>query len=166
MKRGFTLIELLVVVLIIGILAAAAFPWYALAVEKSRVSTALPSFKSIREAQHRYNMSTGKDTYDLDFLDVSIPYASRSESSSSTPGFIYNVDNAVKRFKVSRGGIYWSPGRGYIIDFYGRSTPVDGYTAICYPSARNSLGERVCKSFGEATGRMSSANTPVYGFLE
>lgn len=62
MKQGFTLIELLVVVLIIGILAAVAWPNYQVAVERTRITKALPWLRSIRDAQMRYQMATSKET--------------------------------------------------------------------------------------------------------
>lgn len=59
-SRGFTLIELLVVVLIIGILAALAFPQYQVAIEKSRASEALINLKSLVNSVKLYYLSHGQ----------------------------------------------------------------------------------------------------------
>ena len=58
--KGFTLIELLVVVLIIGILAAVAFPQYQKAVVKSRFAEAFTNLKTLSQAYQACQLSKGK----------------------------------------------------------------------------------------------------------
>ena len=60
MGKGFVLIELLVVVLVIGILAAVAFPQYEKAVLKSRLESALPTLRTLKEQSDRYYMANGQ----------------------------------------------------------------------------------------------------------
>ncbi len=69
-KKGFTLIEMLVVVLIIGILAAIAFPQYEKVVEKTRAAQAMEIMRSIYQAAADYYLATG--TYPTSFDQLSI----------------------------------------------------------------------------------------------
>ncbi len=59
-RMGFTLIELLVVVLIIGILAAVAFPQYQKAVVKSRFADALPNLHAVAQASQACYLEKGR----------------------------------------------------------------------------------------------------------
>ncbi|WP_428056305.1 type IV pilin protein [Candidatus Avelusimicrobium alvi] len=72
-KRGFTLIELLVVVLIIGILASVAVPWYQSAVDSSRYTQLQVIVKSIKDAVELSRMMTGSYPATLENLDIELP---------------------------------------------------------------------------------------------
>lgn len=65
--HGFTLLELLVAVLIIGILSAVAVPQYRNAVEKSRVASALPTLKALRDSLDEQILA-GMNERHLDYL--------------------------------------------------------------------------------------------------
>ena len=73
MKRGFTLIELLVVVLIIGILAAVAWPQYNLAIHRSRYATLKNITNALAAAQELYYLEHGTYATSMDDLDLNIP---------------------------------------------------------------------------------------------
>lgn len=158
MKKGFTLIELLVVVLIIGILAAVAWPNYQVAVERARITKALPLLRSIRDAQMRYQMATSKQTASLDALDISIPYTKKE--MEATDRYIY-AGTPIGIITIVPNAIFY--GTRYVhLDYYGRNS-AHTEIGICYPlKTSGSLGERICGSFGPKTERISIAGTPVY----
>lgn len=163
-KTGFTLIEVLVVVLIVGILAAFAVPWYQSSVEQARVATMIPAFKAIIEAQNRFKLETGVASVNIDVFDLSVDYKEKKEEGNKDREKVRYYYAPAGSFALTEGTIFWNSGRGYIIDYYGKSSSNQNMnaTAICYASAGNSLGQRVCEGFGRKTERVSSNGMPVY----
>ncbi len=101
MKKGFTLIELLVVVLIIGILAAIAVPYYQESVEKSIMQEAIVNLKTIAQANDVFFLQNGRyaNAYEMNKLDISIagtmPYTSYNNGNKNairTTNFEYRPD--------------------------------------------------------------------------
>ncbi len=91
---GFTLIELLVVVLIIGILAAVAFPQYQKAVVKSRFAEAISNLKTISQADKACRLA--KDYCGMDELDVEVGtdinrWGSNTENFQYQTGLIHGI---------------------------------------------------------------------------
>jgi len=98
-NRAFTLIELLVVVLIIGILAAIAVPYYQEAVEKSIMQEAILNLRNIAQANDIFYLQNDRyaNAYEMDKLDISIPggkYTSNNMYNNRilTKDFMYAPD--------------------------------------------------------------------------
>lgn len=69
--RGFTLIELMVAVVVIGILAAVAYPAYTSAIARSRRADAVAVLTAVVQAQERYRSNRNTYTDSLTDLKVS-----------------------------------------------------------------------------------------------
>jgi type IV pilus assembly protein PilE len=72
-QRGFTLIELMVTVAVVAILAAIAFPSYALFVKKSRRGDAEATLMDIAQRQQQYLLDTRTYAPDVLTLNTSVP---------------------------------------------------------------------------------------------
>jgi len=87
-QRGFSLIELMIVVMIIGILAAFAYPSYQRYVQETRRTDGQAALMRVMQAQERYFTRTG--TYSTDLAgDLNFP----ADPLESDEGF-YQVSAA------------------------------------------------------------------------
>lgn len=151
---GFTLLELLVVVLIIGILAAIAYPQYEIAIMKSKMNTALPLMRAIKEANERYYMNNGKYTDDLGLLDVDLPKADRFSNEvagqvcfSNGVG-IDNLGGGSIHYIIGGIGCYWRNEKTCWITMYYDDSTKAGIMECGTKYSSHPKCERVCKSLG------------------
>jgi type IV pilus assembly protein PilE len=72
-KRGFTLIELMITVAVVAILAAIAFPSYAIFMKKSRRGDAEATLMDIAQREQQYLLDTRTYAPDVVTLSTTIP---------------------------------------------------------------------------------------------
>ncbi len=166
MKReknaAFTLIELLVVVLIVGVLAAVAWPQYQTAADKARLMKYMSLGASIRQAQEAYYMANGFYSDGLDDLDISLPAYCQvrtgggKNNEAVCEGEDFLIDNTSGNFKSSGVlRIMYCPGanssvgncsrNGASISFF--FTYSDKPNQILCASSAESRWTRLCKQF-------------------
>lgn len=161
---GFTLIELLVVVLIIGILAAVAYPQYRFMVLRAETARALPLLKSLRDAQDRYFMANGTYAQKFEDLDIKMPceeefnyvnYSTCTLESRSRTYFLYSSGGV--RLDIGKDPLQE---RVYIYYYPESMSPAH----VCYAATApgdNSPGNKLCKGLGGVllrTGTQSGCN--------
>ena len=97
-EKAFTIMELIVVVIIIGVLAAVAFPMYQKWVEKGRAAEGYNNLGLIRKAQVGYYNTYGvygeMSSLDTEY-DLGLPYCASSQTncSNNKNHFIYQCTN-------------------------------------------------------------------------
>lgn len=152
MRKGFTLIELLVVVLIVGILAAIAVPYYQTAVDRARYAELFVLVAAAKNAQERYYMANGTYTTKFSDLDIEFP-AKYQPQPGGNEGSIWVGDEYYLTLEyintASKGHIYakYIPAQVlYLVymdssDYAGRKE--------CRSHRENATrGERICLSLG------------------
>ena len=123
-RAGFTLIELLVVVLIIGILAAVAYPQYTKAVERSRAAKLYPLLNSLKESQERYFMANGTYATAFEELDISFNWL------SNTKKHLFDGVNTVSLFNGDDMSVYiaYPPYRSCVFVMVAKGKFYKGYS--------------------------------------
>ena len=155
-NQAFTLIELLIAILIIGVLAAIAYPQYQKVVDKARFLQAVTVFERIWRAQQQYHLANGTWSTNFEELDFDIPISSTQNSSG--------------KFTFPRGEECWidkSYG-GCVMRFHGSNTAAyriywDTGTKACfvYP-ANNERGRALCKAVTGHEGKQESVYYTYY----
>jgi type IV pilus assembly protein PilE len=152
-NSAFTLIELLVVVLIIGILAAIALPYYNAAVDKSRASQALANINTLFSAAQMHRLATGEKPTSTDQLDISFP--------SDT-----NFD-----FVVYEGGVAAVPksGKNPAITIYKLYTDSQHlidfqYPMLCQAPKTDARAQKTCLALGFEPYGKETTNSIYYHF--
>ena len=159
MKKGFTLIELLIVVLIIGILAAIAMPQYQLARDKAKFSNMMNITKALKEANERYYLMYQQYTNEVDNLDISVPYNSKTKTSNYTYlsfgwGGCYLMDITYVYCTMQ------TPWSEYVL-YYSKY----GERQTCWAHKNDARSDRLCKSMTGKTSPSSTTSTiAIYDF--
>lgn len=164
MNKGFTLIEMLVVVLIIGILAAVAYPQYRTAVAKSRMVELIVLAKKIKDSEERFYMANGKYTAHFSKLDIQMPEGGLKEGETKITypnGNIFylafatqNTYASVRAFntqKISHGyqirlDNSSFPSQHYCLAFGADGTVPKWASAVCKNMGGLSIGSGACYS--------------------
>ena len=180
---GFTLIELLVVVLIVGILAAVAYPQYEKAVVKSKVAKILPWFKKIKEGRELYLMNGGnQNCMDLGRYMAALGIEARSRCSGSNEdglcanenswcdSTLYIDDKTSISNSTGHARYYYRrPGRTNIDFYIILLTFFRGYTSeektgdlFCKPATE--WGVEICKQLASSsvTAKCDYSNSDCY----
>lgn len=135
-KKGFSLMELMVAVIIIGILAAVAMPYYQDHVEREKSALGISSLRMFADSLERY-MALHNETVptDLSLLDLDIDSSKLSgdKTTYNDGNFIYSVVTSA------------SDGNSYI-----KGTRITGDYTLGYAlgNDENNTADLVCSSYG------------------
>jgi type IV pilus assembly protein PilE len=142
--RGFTLVELLIAVVVVGILAAVAFPSFMDSIRKGRRSDAMQALNTVQQAQERYRSDNAVFASTLAALpgppSATSPngYYTIALSGADSTGYTVTAsavtgksqaadgDCAQLRVRVWRGNLYYSS------DTVGGSTFTEGASNRCW----------------------------------
>ena len=155
-KKGFTLLELLVVVLIIGILAGIALPYYRTSRDKARLAQYEVFVKSLADARKRLFLTTGDWKHKFEDLDIELPGiksvvnltgSSFGQLATFDWGYCYMMEPKYNWWDndIFCGG-FDLIGYNHTIQFHDGQ---DGFEALCLSSKDNPRGIKLCETFGE-----------------
>jgi len=89
-NSGFTIIELMIVVVIIGILAAVAYPLYETRVQKTRMANAKPALEAARFAMEKHRTTSG--SFPAAGYDVNMLYGFANSEWNRNDKYLYEIE--------------------------------------------------------------------------
>jgi type IV pilus assembly protein PilE len=150
--RGVTLIELMIAVVIVGILAAIAYPSFADSIRKSRRSEATTALLQVQQAQER--LRSNAPAYAQAVTDLGLP--------ATTPSGRYTI--SLVQAAADGGGTMQAWSSGYIAMAHGVDGTSQANDAQCRRLAVRVLGGNLayagcgtCTSFGFSDFSVSHA---------
>ncbi len=144
MKKGFTLIELLVVVLIIGILAAIAYPKYERAIEKARFAEGIRLLRALGAANNAYYLANGKYATKMEDLDVNLQGQANGSGYYASKWFSIHLGDG-DLVTVSRNPLW----HGYRLMFFRNGRIICIHSDPAMSEKEKEMAEYICSSFGK-----------------
>ena len=142
-NKVFTLIELLVAILIIGILAAIAFPQYQGAVDKAKFSALMNITRALADANEGFYLLHNYYSENYNELDIDIPAGSIAGHTAHFDwGYCYLSSESVLCYddKInSELSIYYKQSKNY----------PDHIFCNALTTEENSRSDRLCRHFGK-----------------
>ena len=158
-KKGFTLTEVLVTVIIIGVLAAIAYPVFSKSIMKARATEAVNLLEIVKNKQIHYYANSTNGTYITDVSKLGKLTNSHEEAAGTTGLKIndkyyltLNEENSCAYITYKKGGN----------DIFTFSTGYETAGLGCSrsPSA-DSESAKICDSFGDISGSSNSVCAPM-----
>ena len=140
--RGFTLIELMVAVVVVGILAAVAYPAFTSQIQRSRRADATAALTGVIQAQERYRSNHGSYSADLGSTGLNI------DVSRITPHYEVTVEGVGETASLVSG---------YIVTATAKTSSPQGRDSNCKKLVVKLQGALLDYTAASSTGADTSA---------